>query len=102
MPDENQNEVVAQAVSAAAADPPDYRGRPARVLKYIIEHKIAHDGNSPTLRQIGNACDISSTSVVNYTLNKLVKAKLIRIDRSFTSRYIEVVGGKWLPSGVEG
>ncbi|MCB0230434.1 MAG: winged helix DNA-binding protein, partial [Anaerolineae bacterium] len=31
----------------------------------------------PTIREIGEAVDISSTSVVNYNLNKLVEAGLI-------------------------
>lgn len=38
-------------------------------------------GYPPTIREIGKACDISSTSVVNYNLNKLEKEGLLIRDR---------------------
>lgn len=65
-----------------------------QVLEYIIRHKMIHDGNAPTMREIGDMCEISSTSVVNYYLDKLADEGLIRLEAG-TARGIEVVGGKW-------
>jgi repressor LexA len=45
----------------------------------------------PTIREIGTALGISSTSVVNYNLNKLEEAGLIERDRE-VSRGLKVVG----------
>ena len=42
------------------------------IIDYIKTFQRAN-GYPPTIRQIGNAVDISSTSVVNYNLNKLEK-----------------------------
>ncbi|MBN2471589.1 MAG: repressor LexA [Anaerolineae bacterium] len=41
----------------------------------FIEQFIYKEGYPPTIREIGEACDINSTSVVNYNLNKLVQAE---------------------------
>jgi SOS-response transcriptional repressor LexA len=62
-----------------------------RVRQYIIEHKRANDGNSPSIRQIMIACAIPSSSVVDYYLDKLEAANVIRRK----SRRIEVTGGRW-------
>ncbi|MCB9453878.1 MAG: repressor LexA [Anaerolineaceae bacterium] len=43
------------------------------ILRYM-ESYIDANGFPPTIREIGEATDINSTSVVNYNLNKLVKA----------------------------
>ena len=45
----------------------------------------------PTIREIGEAADISSTSVVNYNLNKLVEAGLIERNKE-VSRGIRLTG----------
>lgn len=60
----------------------------------IIEHKRAHDGNSPTLRDMQDACGISSTSVVAFYLRRLAAAGLIELQDGHT-RSIRVVGGRW-------
>jgi repressor LexA len=39
----------------------------------FIEKFLRDEGYPPTIREIGEACDIASTSVVNYNLNKLVE-----------------------------
>lgn len=65
-----------------------------KVFKFILKYKESHDGNSPTIREICKACKISSTSVVDYYLEKLQSRKLIQRD-SFQSRNINVVGGSW-------
>ncbi len=61
------------------------------IIGFIVQHKVAHDGNSPSIREIGDACGISSTSAVNYYLAQLVKLKKIR--KSHKPRSIEIVGG---------
>lgn len=47
----------------------------------FIERFIEQNGYPPTIREIGSACDISSTSVVNYNLNKLEHEGLLVRDR---------------------
>ena len=37
----------------------------------FIGNFVDENGYPPTIREIGKACSISSTSVVNYNLNKL-------------------------------
>lgn len=50
--------------------------RQQRILNFIRQFIDEHD-YPPTIREIGQAVNISSTSVVNYNLNKLVDAGLI-------------------------
>ena len=47
--------------------------RQRNILRFIESHLETH-GFPPTIRQIGKATGIESTSVVNYNLNKLVSA----------------------------
>ncbi len=61
----------------------------------FIRRFIEENGYPPTIRQIGSACGISSTSVVNYNLNKLESEGLLVRDR-------EVSRGLRLPSLVAG
>ena len=46
------------------------------ILKFI-QKKVRERGYPPTVREIGEAVKINSTSVVNYNLNKLVKEGFI-------------------------
>jgi repressor LexA len=64
--------------------------RQARILEYI-KGFLAENGYPPTIREIGQALGISSTSVVNYNLNKLEKAGLLGRD-SQVSRGLKVPG----------
>jgi len=64
--------------------------RQKKILKFI-ETFIARHGYPPTIREIGEAVDIASTSVVNYNLNKLV-------ERGFIERAPEVSRGLRLVS----
>lgn len=64
--------------------------RQKAMLAYI-ETFIRENGYPPTIRQIGQACSISSTSVVNYNLNKLEREGLITRDRE-VSRGLRLVG----------
>jgi repressor LexA len=62
--------------------------RQKKILKFI-ESFLAKHGYPPTIRDIGEAVDIASTSVVNYNLNKLV-------DRGYIKRDPKVSRGLWL------
>ncbi len=55
---------------------PKLSTRQKRILKFI-ESFIEEHGYPPTIREIGEAVDIASTSVVNYNLNKLVEYGLL-------------------------
>ena len=69
-------------------------GRAQELFDFIVQHKIANDGQSPTIREMRDETDITSTSVVNYYLDTLVDHGLIRrVDKE--SRGIQVIGGKW-------
>jgi repressor LexA len=62
--------------------------RQKNILKFI-ERFIDNHGYPPTIREIGEAVGIASTSVVNYNLNKLV-------DRGLIERAPKVSRGLWL------
>jgi repressor LexA len=57
---------------------------------------VDENGYPPTIREIGKACDISSTSVVNYNLNKLEREGLLARDREVSRglRLLTNVPGK--------
>ncbi len=57
----------------------------------FIELFLDDNGYPPTIREIGKACGISSTSVVNYNLNKLEREGLLMRDRE-VSRGLRLVG----------
>jgi len=64
--------------------------RQQKILKFMDTYFHAH-GFPPTIREIGEATQINSTSVVNYNLNKLVDAGYLeRSDR--VSRGLRLVG----------
>lgn len=68
------------------------------VLRFIIKYKTEHDGVAPTHREIIEATDITSLSIVNYALMRLERLGKIRLlgDRGRT-RSIAVVGATWTP-----
>lgn len=53
--------------------------RQENILAYIWQ-SMQDTGRPPTIREIGSATNISSTSVVNYNLNKLQDRGLVRRD----------------------
>ena len=63
--------------------------RQARMIEFIRSFRLDH-GYPPTVREIGREVGISSTSVVDYNLNALEKAGLVRRDRE-VSRGIELL-----------
>ncbi len=66
--------------------------RQQRMLEFIREFIEEHQ-YPPTIREIGRAAGISSTSVVNYNLNILEREGLIVRNREI-SRGIQVVGAR--------
>jgi repressor LexA len=64
--------------------------RQERIIQFIREFRARH-GYPPTVREIGAAAGISSTSVVDYNLNILEKAGIIKRDREI-SRGIDLLG----------
>jgi repressor LexA len=73
-------------------------GKQQRILDFIRTFIDDHD-YPPSIRQIQEACDISSTSVVDYNLRALEKSGHIRRDRE-VSRAIELLHGQGKRSRV--
>jgi repressor LexA len=65
--------------------------RQRQILQYIIQHSEAH-GYPPTVREIGRAVGLSSSSTVHAHLRTLEQAGLIRRDAVLT-RAIRVIAG---------
>jgi len=64
--------------------------RHQKILDFIASYQREHK-HPPSIREIGEYCDISSTSVVNYYLDQLEKANLLERDRKI-SRGMRLVG----------
>lgn len=64
--------------------------RHQKILDFIQEYQRQHK-HPPSIREIGENCDISSTSVVNYYLDQLEKNGYIERDRKI-SRGLRVTG----------
>lgn len=73
-------------------------GRSKDVFDFIVLHKKMNDGQSPTIREISDNTDITSTSVVQYYLDKLETKGLINLIPN-EARGIQVLGGKWTFEG---
>lgn len=70
--------------------------RQADVLQFIIQYKRAHDGCSPSVREIMEGCYFSSTSAVFYQLERLENSgRIMRLAEPRLSRGIMVMGGEW-------
>ena len=69
--------------------------RQQNILRFMFDY-MQEQGFPPTIREIGEATDINSTSVVNYNLNKLVGAGYLdRVDSvSRGLRIIAPIPGK--------
>lgn len=57
--------------------------RHQKILDFIQEYQSKHK-HPPSIREIGEHCDISSTSVVNYYLDQLEKSGHIERDRKIS------------------
>ena len=73
--------------------------RQERVLNYLRDFIDEH-GYPPSYRQIAQACQISSTSVVDYNLEVLEREGYLRRDRDI-SRGIELTGPAGRPRVVK-
>lgn len=72
--------------------PDEAKAREA-IYRYVVHYKQQHDGLSPFLQEIADAC-LLGVSTVKYHLMQL------EIDNRIhwhSRRGIEVVGGQWLP-----
>ncbi|MFN0072980.1 MAG: transcriptional repressor LexA [Chloroflexota bacterium] len=72
--------------------------RQKRILQFIRDHQSEH-GYPPTIREIGLAASISSTSVVDYNLRVLQREGLIRRDRE-VSRGLGLAGVEPEPTSL--
>ena len=77
----------------------DLTARQKRMLEFIQRH-LRETGYPPTIREIGKAVGISSTSVVNYNLNVLQEKGYIQRSRE-TSRGLRIVGAEMAPITCE-
>lgn len=65
------------------------------VYEFILKFKAEHDGNSPSFKDINQACGFKSVSTTSYYIDQLVERGLIKCEYEHKSRMIEVVGGQW-------
>lgn len=65
------------------------------VYDAIIEYKAAHDGNSPSNRDLVRMAGYKSTSGISAALDRLCEAGLIQLPEPGKTRGIEVVGARW-------
>lgn len=66
------------------------------VHRYIINYKIEHDGISPTIRQVMEGLDISSTSVTSYYIKRLIdEGRLYHVRDESNTSGLGVTGGRW-------
>lgn len=102
-PNRTNEETFGNVASPAARGPVRRRrGLPPvhdlnEVYGWIVQYKIEHNGNSPSLRDIMRGCHITSNSVAFSVLQRLEKKGRIRLaHRCGVSRSIEVPGGRWV------
>lgn len=70
--------------------------RQEAILRAIRAHKAQHNGVSPSIRDIGEAVLLSSTSWVSYHLTQLQAEHLLSWEAG-KSRTIQLPGSVWLP-----
>ncbi|NLF76960.1 MAG: hypothetical protein GX573_14775 [Chloroflexi bacterium] len=68
-----------------------------QIFRFLVAYKREHDGNSPTTREIAEACCLG-VSTVNYHLTRLEIDHRIRVLNQRPRAY-EIVGGAWDWSG---
>jgi SOS-response transcriptional repressor LexA len=72
--------------------------RTRRVLAFVTSY-IQEHGYPPALREIGEACDISSTSVVAYHLRLLARDGAIDLTGDGASRALRLRGARFVLPG---
>lgn len=65
-----------------------------RVLECVARYKATHDGNSPSLREVRNELNLTSTGRVVRALGVLQHMGLIAVPEG-TSRGIQFTGNNW-------
>jgi hypothetical protein len=55
--------------------------RSTMVYRAIVDYKAAHDGNSPSYRQLMKLTGITTTSLVNHHICRLIAAGYIAMDK---------------------
>lgn len=73
---------------------------PDTVYTFIVNYKIKHQGQSPTIREIADGCGISTTSMVVNILDRLEGAGKIKRPDFGLTRGINIPGSKWIPPNV--
>jgi len=72
------------------------RHNPNNLYRFICDFKRAHGGVAPTLREIGDATGVASTSNVKKILVTLEsQGKIKMLDN--TARAIMIIGETWSP-----
>lgn len=69
--------------------------REYEVFEFVVLFKTNNNGLSPTLREIIKGTSITSTSIANYYVKKLMGRGLIRPKVKWRERGIVLVGEKW-------
>lgn len=64
-----------------------------RIFDFIVTFKRTHDGNSPTVDEIGQGVGLASKNTVWVHLRNLEHKGMI--ERGRGSRMISVIGGAW-------
>ena len=95
-----KEQALAVAAGLPAAPPPAPLTQEAQrcqsIYRCILDYKQHHDGNTPTMRQIAQACRIPSTSMVFRYLSIMQAEGFISLTPD-ASRSIHVRGAVWLP-----
>jgi hypothetical protein len=66
------------------------------VFGFICEYKRAHDGNSPSTREIAEFMEVKVGSTVTRALRELdCQGRIVLTGTDGASRSIEVIGGEW-------
>ncbi|MBX7110880.1 MAG: transcriptional repressor LexA [Dehalococcoidia bacterium] len=78
------------STAGSAAGAAGLSDKQARILQFVEQFVAEHD-YPPSIRDIQQGCDISSTSVVDYNLKRLEEKGLLRRDREI-SRAIQLPG----------
>lgn len=65
-----------------------------RVFEYIVEYKTAHDGMSPTFRQMQKSLGYSQVTFTN-SITRLIEAGKVQSIGNGRHRNFTVIGGRW-------
>ena len=70
--------------------------RRSEIARFIVDHKIKNNGDSPTVFKIAEQVGLSKTTAYHH-LKKLEKDGFLEMHRNG----IKVLGGHWEPAGLE-